>query len=44
MPLISQGIQTVWRWGKEKSQNNMNINICGKAMQENGKYPPFVFV
>ncbi|CAC9444949.1 Type III restriction-modification system methylation subunit (EC 2.1.1.72) [uncultured Gammaproteobacteria bacterium] len=38
MPLISQGIQTVWRWGKEKSQNNMNINICGKAMQENGKY------
>lgn len=36
-PLKSQGIQTVWRWGKEKSQNNLNINIVAKKMQ-NGSY------
>jgi adenine-specific DNA-methyltransferase len=37
-PAKSQGIQTVWRWGKEKSTENLNINIAGKAMQENGRY------
>ncbi len=37
-PAKSQGIQTVWRWGKEKAEKNLNINICGKAMKENGRY------
>lgn len=37
-PAKSQGIQTVWRWGKEKSGKNLNIDICGKAMKENGRY------
>lgn len=37
-PTISQGIQTVWRWGKEKSERNLNINIAGKAMREPGRY------
>lgn len=35
MPLISNGIQTVWRWGKEeKSRKNLNINIKGKRKQD----------
>jgi len=37
-PAKSQGIQTVWRWGKEKSIQNLNINICGKSMKEDGYY------
>jgi adenine-specific DNA-methyltransferase len=37
-PAKSQGIQTVWRWGKEKAIENLNVNIAGKAMQENGRY------
>jgi len=37
-PAKSQGIQTVWRWGKEKAAENLNINIAGKAMQESGRY------
>lgn len=36
LPAKSQGIQTVWRWGKEKSQENLNINICGKEMEKGG--------
>jgi adenine-specific DNA-methyltransferase len=36
-PLESQGINTVWRWGKEKSLKNMNINIMAKPMR-NGSY------
>lgn len=36
-PLESQGINTVWRWGKEKSANNLNINIMAKPMR-NGSY------
>ena len=36
MPAKSQGIQTVWRWGKEKSAKELNINICGKQMQNGG--------
>jgi len=38
MPAKSQGIQTVWRWGKEKSLGELNVNICGKAMKECGRY------
>ena len=38
MPAISLGIQTVWRWGKEKSSNNLNVNIVGKAMKEEGRF------
>jgi adenine-specific DNA-methyltransferase len=37
-PAKSQGVQTVWRWGKEKAIENLNVNIAGKAMQENGRY------
>ncbi len=39
-PAISNGVQTVWRWGKEKAQakENLNINIVGKSMKENGRY------
>ena len=37
-PAKSQGIQTVWRWGKEKSSQNLNIYICGKAMRECNRY------
>ena len=36
-PLESQGINTVWRWGKPKSLENLNINICAKPMK-NGSY------
>lgn len=36
-PLESQGINTVWRWGKQKSQENININIAAKPMK-NGSY------
>lgn len=36
-PLESQGINTVWRWGKPKSLENLNINICAKPMR-NGSY------
>ncbi len=38
MPAKSMGIQTVWRWGKEKSSQNLNINIVGKAMREKNRY------
>lgn len=37
-PAMSQGIQTVWRWGKPKSIENMNIHIKGKPMKEKGRY------
>ncbi|MCM1321923.1 MAG: site-specific DNA-methyltransferase [Bacteroides sp.] len=37
-PAKSMGKQTVWRWGKEKSQKNLNVNIVGKAMQEDGRF------
>lgn len=36
-PLASQGINTVWRWGKPKSEANLNINIHAKPMK-NGSY------
>lgn len=38
MPAKSQGIQTVWRWGKPKSLENLNINVVGKKMREDGRY------
>lgn len=37
-PAKSQGIQTVWRWGKDKAKENLNIQIAGKAMQEEGRF------
>lgn len=36
-PLESQGINVVWRWGKEKSLKNLNVNIMAKPMK-NGSY------
>ena len=37
LPAISQGIQTVWRWGKEeKSRGNLNVEIFGKEKQNGG--------
>lgn len=38
MPAKSMGIQTVWRWGKEKSAANLNVNIVGKKMREIGRF------
>ena len=35
-PLESQGVNTVWRWGKEKALSNININIKAKAMRNGG--------
>jgi adenine specific DNA methylase Mod len=35
-PIPSQGINTVWRWGKAKAQENMNINIKAKPMMRGG--------
>ena len=35
-PKMSQGINTVWRWGKEKSQDNLNTNIAAKKMNDGG--------
>ena len=36
-PLESQDVNTVWRWGKQKSQENLNVNIKAKPMR-NGSY------
>ncbi|MCL2620055.1 MAG: site-specific DNA-methyltransferase [Defluviitaleaceae bacterium] len=35
-PLASQGINVVWRWGKQKSQDNLNVNIKAKAKRDGG--------
>ncbi len=35
-PKESQGVSTVWRWGKEKAKENLNINIAAKKMQDGG--------
>lgn len=35
-PQESQGVKTVWRWGKEKSQENLNIEIKGKRKLDGG--------
>lgn len=37
LPKKSQGIQTVWRWGKSKSHANLNTEIVGKG-NVNGGY------
>ncbi len=34
-PLESQGVKTIWRWGKEKSAANLNVNIMAKPMKNN---------
>jgi adenine-specific DNA-methyltransferase len=34
MPLMSQGIQTVWRWGKPKVLENININVKAKKKND----------
>lgn len=34
MPLISQSVQTVWRWGREKSLRNLNVNIKAKLKND----------
>jgi adenine-specific DNA-methyltransferase len=37
LPAKSQGVQTVWRWGKEeKARQNLNKEIFGKANQNGG--------
>lgn len=35
-PAESQGVKTVWRWGKPKSLENLNINIKAKAKKDGG--------
>ena len=35
MPLKSEGVQTVWRWGKEKVLENININVKAKRKADN---------
>ncbi|QDJ13676.1 DNA methylase [Mergibacter septicus] len=35
-PKKSQGINTVWRWGKEKAQESLNVNIAAKKMRDGG--------
>jgi len=34
-PLESQGVKTVWRWGKDKAAANLNVNIMAKPMKNN---------
>jgi len=34
MPLKSQGVQTVWRWGKDKASENLNVEIKAKKKQD----------
>lgn len=36
-PAKSQGIQTVWRWGKELSSRECNVNVCARQMGD-GRY------
>jgi len=36
-PAESQGIKTVWRWGRVKSKQNLNINIKARMMRS-GKF------
>ncbi|HPN19239.1 MAG TPA: site-specific DNA-methyltransferase [Chitinophagales bacterium] len=35
-PKESQGYKTVWRWGKEKSKENINKEIAAKRMSDGG--------
>jgi len=36
VPKESQGYKTVWRWGKPKSQENLNTEIVAKEMEDGG--------
>ena len=36
LPIESQGYKTVWRWGKQKAAQNLNVDIVGKPMQSEG--------
>ena len=36
MPLKSQGVQTVWRWGKDRAREYLNMKIKGKAKRDGG--------
>ncbi len=36
MPLESQGVQTVWRWGRERAREYLNTEIKGKAKRDGG--------
>ena len=36
MPLKSQGVQTVWRWGKKKALEHLNTEIKGKVKRDGG--------
>jgi len=40
MPAKSQGIQTVWRWGRQKSEQNINTNIIARP-KKNGQFRVF---
>ncbi len=35
-PKVSQGYKTVWRWGKPRSQANLNTEIVAKKMMDGG--------
>ena len=35
-PKESQGVHTVWRWGKERAEKYINTVIVGKAMKDGG--------
>ena len=35
-PMESQGIKTVWRWGKEKASANLNVNILARRKRDGG--------
>ncbi|MFN7747778.1 MAG: site-specific DNA-methyltransferase [Cyclobacteriaceae bacterium] len=35
-PKESQGVDTVWRWGKDKALENLNTNIAAKEMEDGG--------
>ncbi len=36
MPLKSQGVQTVWRWGRERALKYLNTEIKGKSRRNGG--------
>jgi len=36
LPKVSQGYKTVWRWGKPKASENLNVDIVGKPMRDGG--------
>ena len=33
-PLESQGIQTIWRWGKEKASAALNVDVMGRRKRD----------